>query len=72
MPPFVDSLYLHLNKTNVRLPGENMMNARYQYLYRLTLAECLENKRRYVPAIEKLWWLFAVRSLGLFLPTTAV
>ena len=30
-----------------------MMNARYQYLYRLTLAECLENKRRYVPAIEK-------------------
>ncbi len=53
MPPFVDSLYLHLNKTNVRLPGENMMNARYHYLYRLTLAECLENKRRYIPAIEK-------------------
>lgn len=53
MPPFVDSLYLHLNKTNVRLPGEKMMNARYHYLFRLTLAECLENKRRYVPAIEK-------------------
>lgn len=53
MPPFVDSLYLHLNKTNIRLPGENMMNARYHYLFRLTLAECLENKRRYIPAIEK-------------------
>lgn len=53
MPPFVDSLYLHLNKTNVRLPGENMMNARFQYLYKLTLAECLENQRRYIPAIEK-------------------
>lgn len=53
MPPFVDSLYLHLNKTNVRLPGEKMMNARYDYLSRLTLAECLENKRRYLPAIEK-------------------
>ena len=53
MPPFVDSLYLHLNKTNVRLPGENMMNARYQYLYRLTLAECLENKRRYCPCHRK-------------------
>ena len=53
MPPFVDSLYLHLNKTNVRLPGENMINARYQYLYKLSLAECLENKRRYIPAIEK-------------------
>lgn len=52
-PPFVDSLYLHLNKTNVRLPGEIMMNARFNYLYRLTLAECLENQRRYIPAIEK-------------------
>lgn len=53
MPPFVDSLYLHLNKTNVRLPGEKMMDARYQYLIKLTLAECLENSRRYIPAIEK-------------------
>lgn len=53
MPPFIDSLYLHLNKTNVRLPGENMMNARYHYLFRLSLAECLENKRRYVKAIER-------------------
>lgn len=53
MPPFIDSLYLHLNKTNVRLPGENMMNARFQYLYQLALAECLENNRRYLPAIEK-------------------
>lgn len=53
MPPFVDSLYLHLNKTNIRLPGEIMMNARYHYLFRLVLAECLENKRRYIPAIEK-------------------
>lgn len=53
MPLFVDSLYLHLNKTNVRLPGEKMMDARYQYLIKLTLAECLENKRLYIPAIEK-------------------
>lgn len=53
MPPFIDSLYLHLNKTNIRLPGENMINARYKYLFRLTLAECLENKKRYIPAIEK-------------------
>lgn len=53
MPPFVDSLYLHLNATNVRLPGENMMNARYNYLFKLVLAECLENKKRYIPAIER-------------------
>lgn len=53
MPPFVDSLYLHLNATGVRLPGENMMNARYNYVWKLVLAECMENKRRYIPAIEK-------------------
>lgn len=52
MPPFVDSLYLHLNATNVRLPGENMMNARYNYVFKLALAECLENKGRYMRAIE--------------------
>lgn len=52
MPPFVDSLYLHLNATNVRLPGEKMMNARYDYVFKLALAECLENKGRYMRAIE--------------------
>lgn len=52
MPPFVDSLYLHLNATNVRLPGEKMMNARYNYVFKLVLAECLENKGRYMRAIE--------------------
>ena len=53
MPPFVDSLYLHLNKTGVRLPGENMMNARYYYVFRLALAECIENKGRFTKAIRK-------------------
>lgn len=52
MPPFVDSLYLHLNATNVRLPGEKMMNARYDYVFKLVLAECIENKGRYMRAIE--------------------
>ncbi|MCD8260241.1 MAG: hypothetical protein LUD15_01045 [Bacteroides sp.] len=52
MPPFVDSLYLDLLSSGVCLPGENMMNARYQYLWRLCLAECLENKKRFISAIE--------------------
>ena len=52
MPPFVDSLYLHLNKTGVRLPGEKMMNARYYYVFRLALAECIENKGRFTKAIR--------------------
>lgn len=52
MPPFVDSLYLNLNKTGKRWPGEMMMGARYRYLWQLSLAECLENKGRFVPAIR--------------------
>ena len=52
MPPFVDSLYLDLNKSNYRLPGEIMMRARNNFVYYLTLAECMENRGRYVPAIE--------------------
>jgi rhamnogalacturonyl hydrolase YesR len=51
-PPYVDSMYLHLNRTNVRLPGELMVNARYEYIYKLSLAECIENRGRYVAAIE--------------------
>ena len=31
MPPFRFALFAS-NKTEIRLPGENMMNARYQYL----------------------------------------
>lgn len=52
-PPFVDSLYLQLNKTNYRVPGEVMVKNRYEYLFDLTLAECMENKGTYLPAIER-------------------
>lgn len=62
-PPFVDSLYLQLNKTNYRVPGEVMMKSRYEYLFDLTLAECMENQGRYVPAIEK-----AIRAICLQKP----
>lgn len=72
MPLFVDSLYLHLNKTNVRLPGENMINARYHYLFRLTLAECMENKRRTFLLLKRLWLLSATRTPGRFRLTTAI
>ena len=64
MPPFVDSLYLHLNKTEIRLPGENMMNARYQYLWRLVLAECLENSDGLFRRFVKGWKSSVTRSLG--------
>ncbi|MCC8187123.1 MAG: glycoside hydrolase family 88 protein [Bacteroides sp.] len=53
MPPFVDSLYLDLLSSGVRLPGEDMVKARFSYVWKLGFAECLENKRRFIPAIEK-------------------
>ena len=53
MPPFVDSLYLNLNQTGKRWPGEMMMGARYRYLWQLSLAECIENKGRFLPAIRQ-------------------
>lgn len=53
MPPFVDSLYLHLNKTGQRWPGEKMLKYRFYYLWQLSLAECMENKGRFIPAIRK-------------------
>lgn len=52
-PPFVDSLYLDLNKSNYRLPGEIMMNKRYEYLFDLTIAECMENNGKYLPEIKR-------------------
>lgn len=52
-PPFIDSLYLQLNKTNYRLPGEVMMKSRFEYLFDLTLTECMENKGTYMAAIEQ-------------------
>ena len=51
MPPFVDSLYLHLNATGQRLPGEKMLKSRFYYLWQLSLAECMENEGRFIPAI---------------------
>lgn len=59
-PPFVDSLYLDLNRSNKRLPGEIMMKGRYEYLFDLTIAECIENQGTYLPAIRN-----AIRELCL-------
>jgi len=53
MPPFVDSLYLDLLSSGIRLPGEEMLKARFTYVWKLAYAECLENKKRFIPAIEK-------------------
>jgi len=52
MPEWVDSLYLEFSKNGVRPPGERMISQRRSRLWPLVLAECLENKGRFVPSIE--------------------
>ena len=53
MPPFVDSLYLDFSKTGDKIPGERMLSIRNEYLFKLVMAECYENKNNYTAEIEK-------------------
>jgi len=52
MPEWVDSLYLEFSINGVRPPGEKMIGERRSRLWPLVMAECLENKGRFIPAIE--------------------
>lgn len=52
MPEWVDSLYLEFSINGVRPPGERMIGQRRSRLWPLVLAECLENKGRFIPSIE--------------------
>ena len=45
--------YLEYSSKGTRPNGERMMNARKAWLYPLTVAECVEGKRRFIPAIER-------------------
>lgn len=53
MPKFVDSLYLDFSKSGIRITGEKMMTNRFDYLFKLVMAECYENKNNYTTAIDK-------------------
>lgn len=54
-PAWSDSAYLAYFAKGVgtSVPGKKMLQARLAWLIKLTWAECLENKGRYVPALEK-------------------
>lgn len=54
VPPWNDDLYLDFSKTGKRPPGEKMIGSRHGPLRPLVWAECLENKGRFMPDIEKL------------------
>lgn len=51
-PAWNDDLYLEFSKIGRRPPGEDMLRARSAWLYPLVLAECLENKGRFLPTLS--------------------
>lgn len=52
-PAWDQDLYLEYSRRGTRPNGEKMMNARKAWLYPLTIAECVEGKGRFIPAIER-------------------
>ncbi|NVO08179.1 MAG: hypothetical protein HXX19_20590, partial [Rhodoferax sp.] len=52
-PAWDQDLYLEYSRKGTRPNGEKMMNARKAWLYPLTVAECVEGKGRFIPAIER-------------------
>lgn len=54
LPEQTDELFLDYSKTGNRTRWQKVASARRGRLNQLVLAECLENKGRFLPAIEKL------------------
>jgi hypothetical protein len=51
-PKWDDAAYLDFSKTGRRPPGEAMLRARHEWLYPLVMAECLENRGRFLDRIN--------------------
>lgn len=54
LPEASDELYLEFSRTGSRNSWQNVANWRHGRLKTLVLAECVENKGRFLPAIEQL------------------
>ena len=52
-PAWDTDVYLEYSRNGQRPNGERMMNARKAWLYPLVVAECVEGKGRFLPAIER-------------------
>ena len=52
-PAWDSEAYLEYSRKGTRPNGEKMMNARKAWLYPLVIAECVEGKGRFLPAIER-------------------
>jgi len=53
IPELIDELYLDYSRTGNRSRYERVLGRRYSRLPRLALAECVENRGRFLPAIEE-------------------
>ncbi len=53
LPAWDDQAYLEFSRTGERANGQKMENARSAWLAPLVLAECLENKGRFLPRINE-------------------
>ena len=54
LPPWSDELYLDFSRTGQRPPGEKMMGSRHGPLRQMVWAECVENRGRFMPDLEKM------------------
>ena len=52
MPELTDDIYLDFSRTGNRSRGERVLGQRHSRLAQLVLAECLENRGRFLPAIN--------------------
>jgi hypothetical protein len=52
LPAWDDNLYLDFSRTGRRPPGEAMLNHRSEWLFPLVMAECLENRGRFLPKVN--------------------
>jgi hypothetical protein len=52
MPPLTSDIYLDFSRTGNRSRGQAVLSKRHGRAPRLALAECIENRGRFLPAIE--------------------
>jgi len=52
MPELTDDIYLDYSRTGNRTRGQRVISQRHSRMPALVLAECLENRGRFLPAIE--------------------
>ena len=61
-PAWDDDLYMDFSRTGQRPPGEKMLNDRVKWLCPLVVAECVENRGRFLPLIDRVLHEYATEK----------